>query len=207
MSGGGGASRPSAGLRDAVVLFASYLGPTLIIPLYVVDLMGGTPFDAGMVSFPSTFTAIVVNPVAGMLADKYGVRKVVLVTGAFLVIGSVGCMFVDETTSLVQLTVFQTIRAAAVSGLIGPILAYALSGLDADIVPDGSASVALLRQAAGSFGTAIMVFLVTLFLANPLSGGSVAGFSLGPALPYQAAFAFSALLALALFAFMVARLK
>ena len=142
-----------------------------------------------------------------MLADKYGVRKVVLVTGTFLVIGSVGCVFVDETTSLVQLAVFQTIRAAAVSGLIGPILAYALSGLDAGIVPDGSASVALLRQAAGSFGTAIMVFLVTLFLANPLSGGSVAGLSLGPALPYQVAFAFSALLALALFAFMAARLK
>ena len=58
------------------VLFASYLGPTLVIPLYVVDLMGGTPLDAGLVAFPSTFTAIAVNPIAGMLADKYGVRKV-----------------------------------------------------------------------------------------------------------------------------------
>ena len=41
-----------------------------------------------------------------------------------------------------------------------------------------------------------MVFLVTLFLANPLSGESVAGLILGLALPYQAAFAFSAVLAL-----------
>lgn len=195
------------GLLSMCVLFASYLGPTLIIPLYVVDLLGGTPFDAGMVSFPSTFTAIAVNPVAGMLADKYGVRKVVLVTGTFLVIGSVGCVFVDETTSLLQLTVFQTIRAAAVSGLVGPILAYALSGLDAGIVPDGSASVALLRQAAGSFGTAIMVFLVTFFLASPLSGGLQAGFFFGPALPYQAAFAFSAALAVFLLAYMASRLK
>ena len=51
------------GLLSMCVLFASYLGPTLVIPLYVVDLLGGTPFDAGMVMFPSTFTAIIVNPV------------------------------------------------------------------------------------------------------------------------------------------------
>ena len=207
------------GLISMCVLFASYLGPTLVIPLYVVDLMGGTPLDAGLVAFPSTFTAIAVNPIAGMLADKYGVRKVVLVTGAFLVIGSVGCVFIDETTSLVQLTVFQTIRAASVSGLIGPILTYALSGLKPRIVPDGSASVALLRQAAGSFGTAVSVFLVTAFLpvaaATEAAGKSLAstgslasaGLFVGPALPYQASLAFSAIRAVGLFAFMAARLK
>lgn len=195
------------GLLSMCVLFASYLGPTLVIPLYVVDLLGGTPLDAGMISFPSTFTAIVMNPVAGMLADKYGVRKVVLVTGTLLVIGSVGCAFVDETTSLVQLTVFQTIRAAAVSGLIGPILAYALSGLETDLVPDGSASVALLRQASGSFGTAIMVFLVTAILAAAPDTSSFGGLLANPALPYQVALAFSALLAVALLAFMATRLK
>ena len=195
------------GLISMCVLFASYLGPTLVIPLYVVDLLGGTPLDAGLVAFPSTFTAIVVNPIAGMLADKHGVRKVVLVTGAFLVIGSVGCVFIDETTSLAQLTFFQTIRAASVSGLVGPILTYALSGLEPHIVPDGSASVALLRQAAGSFGTAVMVFLVTAFLAAPSSGGLLGELAANPALPYQVSLAFSALLALGLFTFMAVRLR
>lgn len=195
------------GLTAMCVLFASYLGPTLIIPLYVVDLLGGTPLDAGLVAFPSTFTAIVMNPVSGVLADKYGVRKVVLVTGAMLVVGSVGCVFVDEFTPLAQLTFFQTVRAAAVSGLIGPILAYALSGLEPRIVPDGSASVALLRQAAGSFGTAIMVFLVTALLALPPSVAAGGSLLSSAALPYQAAFAFSALLAVLLFTFMATRLK
>ena len=195
------------GLASMCVLFASYLGPTLVIPLYVVDLLGGTPLDAGLVAFPSTFTAIAVNPIAGMLADRYGVRKVVLVTGTFLVIGSVGCVFIDEATSLAQLTFFQTVRAASVSGLIGPILAYALSGLEARIVPDGSASVALLRQAAGSFGTAVMVFLVTAFLAISSEGGAADGLLANPALPYQVSLTFSALLAAALLAFMAIRLR
>ena len=72
------------------------------------------------------------------------------------------CVFIDETTSLVQLTVFQTIRAA--SGAAGESLA--------------------------STGT----------LAS-------AGLFVGPALPYQASLAFSALLAVALFAFMATHLK
>ena len=116
-------------------------------------------------------------------------------------------MFIDETTSLAQLTFFQTIRAASVSGLIGPILTYALSGLEPSIVPDGSASVALLRQAAGSFGTAVMVFLVTAFLAAPPSAELFGGLLASPALPYQASLAFSALLAVGLFTFMAARLR
>ena len=194
------------GLISMCVLFASYLGPTLVIPLYVVDLMGGTPLDAGLVAFPSTFTAIAVNPLAGMLADKYGVRKVVMVTGTMLVVGSVGCSFVGETTSLAQLTLFQTVRSIGVSGLIGPILAYALSGLEPRIVPDGSASVALLRQAAGSFGTAVMVFLATAILPAP-ADGPTGGLLANPALPYQVSLAFSALLAIGLLTFMFARLK
>ena len=194
------------GLISMCVLFASYLGPTLVIPLYVVDLMGGTPLDAGLVSFPSTFTAIAVNPLAGMLADKYGVRKVVMVTGTMLAVGSVGCSFVGETTSLAQLTLFQTVRSVGVSGLIGPILAYALSGLEPRIVPDGSASVALLRQAAGSFGTAVMVFLATAILPAP-ADGPTGGLLANPALPYQVSLAFSALLAIGLLTFMFARLK
>ena len=194
------------GLISMCVLFASYLGPTLVIPLYVVDLLGGTPLDAGLVSFPSTFTAIAVNPFAGMLADRYGVRKVVLVTGTLLVIGSIGCSFIDETTSLAQLTFFQTVRSIGVSGLIGPILAYALSGLKPSIVPDGSASVALLRQAAGSFGTAVMVFLATALLPAP-AGEPAGGLLANPALPYQVSLAFSALLATVLLVFMFARLK
>lgn len=196
------------GLLAMCLLFASYLGPTLVIPLYVVDLLGGTPLDAGLIAFPSTFTAVIVNPLSGILADKFGVRKVVLVTGTLLIIGSVGCAIIDESTSLAQLTFFQTIRAIGVSGLIGPILAYALSGLDARIVPDGSASVALLRQASGSFGTAVMVFLVTALLPVSLAGETAGALSVfGPALPYQAALAFSALLAIILFGYIAARLK
>ena len=51
-----------------------------------------------------------------------------------------------------------------------------------------------------------MVFLVTAFLASPLSDGAQSGLFIGPTLPYQAAFAFSAALAVFLLGFMAARL-
>lgn len=201
-------SRPfRIGLTSMCVLFASYLGPTLVIPLYVVDLLGGTPLDAGLIMFPSTFTAIAMNPLAGACTDKFGVRKVVLVTGSILAIGSIGCAFIDESTSLAQLAFFQTARAAGVSGLIAPLMVHTLYDLKPNIVPDGSASIALLRQAAGSFGTAIMVFLVTAVQTSQTLGQSADSLLASPALPYQASLAFSAVLAIGLLAFMAARLK
>lgn len=190
------------GLVSMCVLFASYLGPTLIIPLYVVNVLGGTSLEAGLVALPATITAIFMNPLSGIAADKYGERIVVLVTGALLVVGSIGCVFVNETTPLAQLTFFQTIRAMGVSGLIGPILSYSLSGLEPRLVGDGSASVALLRQAAGSFGTAAAVFILTALAPSAVAGGLF-----GLALPHAAAFGFSAVLAVALFVYTAMRVK
>ena len=46
-------------------LFASYMGVTLVIPLYVQDVLGGTSLDAGLVTLPTVFTAVAREPAVG----------------------------------------------------------------------------------------------------------------------------------------------
>ena len=195
-------SRPFRdGLLASVFLFASYMGITLVIPLYVTDVLGGTSLDAGLVIFPATFTALIVNPLAGVLADKTSPRLASLVFGAFLVVGSVGCMFVGDDTPLWLLSVWQTIRSIGVSGLIGPLLTFALATLDGPLVPHGSTASVIIRQVAATFGTAIMVLIVSLV------GDAALAASASTALPYQAAFGFSAVMAVASLAIIVLRVK
>ncbi len=179
------------GAVAGILLFASYMGPTLVIPLYVVGLKGGTSLDAGMVMFPATFTALAVNPLAGIATDRWGARPVVVAMAATMAVGAVGCALVGADTSLAVLTVFQTIRSIGVSGLIGPIQAWSLQGLAPRLVGDGSSTAVLLRQVAASFGTAIMVLVVTTAHAAGLAAAA----------PYQLAFGFSAVLAVALLVF------
>ena len=186
------------GLLASVFLFASYMGVTLVIPLYVTSVLGGTTLDAGLVALPSTFTALLVNPLSGILADKTTPRLASLIFASFLTVGSVLSMFVGSDTPLWLLTVWQTIRAIGVSGLIGPLLTFSLSGLLGPLVPHGSSASVVIRQVAATFGTAIMVLCMTM--ATSLVGAA-------SPLPYQIAFGFSALMALLSLGTVVLRVK
>lgn len=173
-------------------LFGSFMGITLIVPLYVQGLCGGTALEAGLVFIPATILAIVFNPLAGILADKIGPRPVAIVAGTFLFVGAVSMAFIDETTPLWLVTLMQTIRGIGVSSLIGPLNSWGLSELPHQIIMDGSAFFACIRQACASFGTALMVFAIAAFGAAA-SGEAVA-------LGYQVAFGLSAVLSLCVLA-------
>lgn len=189
------------GLVASVFLFACYMGVTLVIPLYVQDVLGGTSLDAGLVTFPTVFTAILVNPLSGILADKTSPRFSALIFGTFLSVGAVLCVFVGDDTPLWLLSVWQTIRAIGVSGLIGPLLTFALSGLKGPLVAHGSAASVIIRQVAATFGTAIMVFFVAALVPLAQAGG------IGASVPYQAAFAFSAVMGLTSLGIIIAHVK
>lgn len=190
-----------AGLMASVFLFACYMGVTLVIPLYVQDVLGGTSLDAGLVTFPTVFTAILVNPLSGILADKTSPRFSALIFGTFLTVGAILCVFIGEDTPLWLLSIWQTLRAIGVSGLIGPLLTYALSGLQGPLIGHGSSASVIIRQVAATFGTAIMVFFVAALLPLAQVG------AIGVAMPYQAAFAFSAVMAVVSLSIIIARVR
>ena len=189
------------GLMASVFLFACYMGVTLVIPLFVQDLQGGTSLDTGLVTLPTVFTAIMVNPLSGILADKTSPRLASLIFGSFLAVGSVLSVTVDEETPLWLLSVYQTLRAIGVSGLIGPLTTFSLSKLKGPLVPHGSSAMVITRQVSATFGTAIMVFCVAA-LTPMAAAGEVAA-----ALPYQAAFVFSAIMGVISLLIIITRVK
>lgn len=167
-------------------MLMSYMGITLIAPLYWQNACGGTATDAGLIFVPATVLALFLNPLAGFLTDKLGARLISLIGGVSMALGAVGMCFVDESSSLVFVTLCQTLRGAGMSCLMSPTMAYGLSELRA-LTPDGSSFLALVRQACASIGTAIMMLIITIG-----SNGASA------ALPYQAAFIFSAVFVIAM---------
>lgn len=168
-------------------LFASFMGITLIVPLYVQGLCGGTAMDAGIVFIPATIFAILVNPLAGILSDKVGVRPVVVCASVLLTAGAVSMAFMDENTPLWVTTLMQTVRGLGVSALIGPLNSWGMGGLPREVMMDGSAFFATVRQVCASLGTALMVFIIAVL------GTGAAGEA--AAIGYQVAFGLSAVFA------------
>ncbi len=166
------------------LLFASFMGITLVVPLFVQNVCGMSALDAGIVFIPATIFAVIVNPLSGWLSDKIGARWVVIGASVFLVSGSVAMIFVDEACPLWLLTVMQTVRGIGVSALIGPLNSWGMRELAPQTMMDGSAFFTTVRQACASFGTALMMLFI-------------AALGIGSAVGYQVAFGFSALCALA----------
>lgn len=158
-------------------LYASFMGITLIIPLYIENLWGGSAFLAGLALLPGTIAAFFINPLAGILTDKIGARPVVIVAAFFLAAGASMMAFVDENTPYWMIFVMQGIRATGVSGLIGPLNSWGMSKLPPWFMTDASSFGTAVRQAFASLGTAIMVFAI--MVVGPFMGSAAMGYHLG----------------------------
>lgn len=178
-------------------LFASFMGITLIIPLFVQNVCGLSALDAGIVFIPATILAVIFNPLAGILSDKIGPRPVVVVASIFLSVGSASMIFVDASTPLWLLTLMQTIRGIGVSSLIGPLISWGMAKLSFDVMMDGSAFLATARQACASFGTALMMLVIAM-VSTSVGDGAFA---------YQLAFALSAVFSVAVLVLAIMRVK
>lgn len=188
-------ARFSWALATQCALFASFMGITLVAPLYWQNACGGSATQAGLIFVPATIFAVILNPLAGFLTDKIGARPVALSGGALMAVGAVAMCFVDEHSSLAYVTACQALRGAGISSLIGPTMSYGLSELRA-LTPDGSSFIALVRQACASIGTAAMMLIISVLSKTGQA-----------ALPYQAALGLSALLAVAAFVCIVIGIK
>lgn len=144
------------------LLFASFMGITLILPLFVINVSGLTPLDSGMVFLPATCAAIIFNPLAGIASDKFGARPVLVLAAICLSAGSVSMVFIGPDTPLWLIALLQAVRGIGVSSTIGPINSWGLHKLSPQNMMDGSAFATALRQTCASLGTACMMLLVVL---------------------------------------------
>ena len=178
-------------------LYASFMGITLIVPLFIENVWGGSALEAGMALLPGTIAALFVNPLAGYLTDKLHARPVVLFFGACLASGSVSMAFIDANTPFWAILVLQGVRACGVSGLISPLTSWSMEDLPGDLMTDASSFSTAVRQAVASMGTALMVLAITFgsqFFASATIG-------------FQLALGLSGFFALLLFAIVLARVR
>lgn len=175
----------NSGLLVQNLLFASFMGVTLVVPLYIEGACGGTALEAGMVLLPGTVAALVLNPLAGVMTDRIGARHVCLIGATCLVVGAVSMCALTADSPLWLAMLLQGIRACGVSTLIGPLTQWSLAKLSGPLVPHGSSFSIAVRQACASFGTAAMVFSIAVGKGLVAEGAAAA-------LPYQLAFGFSA---------------
>ncbi|MGE8539121.1 MAG: MFS transporter [Acinetobacter sp.] len=87
-------------LANNLFLFIFYFAQTTILPIYILKELGGNLTQAGLAMTLFMISAILVRPFSGLIIEKFGVRKTLIVSEIFFSLFSLTYLLADQLTAL-----------------------------------------------------------------------------------------------------------
>ncbi|MCC4358118.1 MFS transporter [Limosilactobacillus reuteri] len=165
-----------------MLITSTMYGNAILIPLLVQIVLGKSTVVSAIAVLPGAVLTGLLSTTSGRFYDIYPI-KILVGTGLIIdIIGTIGQAAIGARSSVLMITLFQTIRQFGLVTMLIPLQTQALSLLPNEIVPDAVATFNTLRQIAAAFGTALIVSIVGIvnhLVHNPSSHlGIQAGFLL-----------------------------
>jgi EmrB/QacA subfamily drug resistance transporter len=182
-----------ANMVGFLVSFAM-LAQFFFLALYMQNILGYSPLQAGIRFLPSTLLLVVMGPLAGRLTDRVGPRP--LMAAGLLIVSA--AVFVQSgitvhTTYLRLLPGF-VLMGIGIGLVMSPMSTAAMNSVDRTKAGAASGVLSMSRMVGGTFGVAVMGALIATLgrssidshlpqlpaptratLANSLGGGGVQG--------------------------------
>ena len=161
-----------AGANSTMLLVGlAMFGVFFYVSLYVQQILGYSPTQAGASFLPWTVLIILIAPQAGRLSDRIGPRPLVssgmvLVAGSLVVFSRVGV-----SASFWDLLPGMLLGGLGMSIAMAPTTAAAMSSVRPDKAGVGSAVLNSMRQVGGSLGIAVMGAIVAAGVSSSLAAG------------------------------------
>lgn len=154
-----------------MIVFASMIATTVILPLFMQNLLGFNALHSGLMLLPGAIVMGVMNPVTGTLFDKYGAKWLLRTGFAILTVTTFFFANLSQDTTFTYLAVLNAIRMVGIAMVMMPSTTLGLNQLPNHLISHGTAMNNTFRQISGAVGTAVLV-TITITAA---SGDSVAG--------------------------------
>ena len=155
------------GTLFSAILYFTMCGLNVIMPLFAQSIAHHDATTAGIILLPATLVMIVFNFIGPLMANKFGVRKVLLLSCLFTVVGYLLMMTYNQTTSVTYMVVTQVVRAIGAGLGLMPAVTWTIAVVSGD-VEDATAINNTVRQIIGAIGSAVAVVLMAAF-----AGGNV----------------------------------
>jgi EmrB/QacA subfamily drug resistance transporter len=165
-------NRGFAGANTVMLLVGlAMFGVFFYVSLYVQQILGYSPVQAGAAFLPWTLLIILIAPQAGRLSDRFGPRPFVT-TGLLLVAGSLAVFSrLGVHESFWSLLPAMLLGGVGTACAMAPTTAAAMASVRPDKAGVGSAVLNSMRQVGGSLGIAIMGAIVAAGIKSSLASG------------------------------------
>lgn len=165
----------SQAVISSMLLYLVMMGGSVLMPLYVQSVLGYSAVTSALVTLPGSVATAVVNPFAGRIYDRIGIKKLYVVGSVCLLISNVGMYFVKLSTPLIVASIFNVIRNVSIGCLMMPLLTWGTSQVEKEKVADASSLLTSLRTVAGSIGSAVFVAIMSaVAISSESNYGSLA---------------------------------
>ncbi|WP_182525939.1 MDR family MFS transporter [Nocardioides dongkuii] len=164
----------------AVFLVAiGMFGGMLLLPLYYQTVRDQGALDAGLLLAPQGLGAIVAVLVTGKLTDRIGAGYVVPVGVLLALIGTYPFTQVGVDTSYVWLSIALFVRGIGIGSVMMPTISSAYSTLSKESASRAAPTLSAIQQVGASFGSAVLVTVLTHQLTQKLAARGLESGSTG----------------------------
>jgi EmrB/QacA subfamily drug resistance transporter len=157
-----------AGANSVMLLVAlAMFGVFFYVSLYVQNVLGYSPTQAGATFLPMTLCIVFLAPIAGRITDRLGARWLIA-GGMTLVAGSLVIFSrLDQHSSFWDILPGLLIGGAGMAMSMAPTTATAMAAVEVNKAGVGSAVLNSMRQVGGSLGIAVMGAIVAAYVHVP----------------------------------------
>ena len=163
----------SAAIALSVAAFASFGGFLFLNTLYLQDVRGLSPVDAGIAIVPIALMTVVLSPVSGRIVGRSGPRGPLVIAGIASSVASAMLVGIGPRTPFAWLVAAYVLFGVGFGFVNAPITNAAVSGMPREQAGVAAAIATTSRQ----FGQAIGVAIVGAIVASGARGSTAAGLS------------------------------
>jgi EmrB/QacA subfamily drug resistance transporter len=153
----------------AFIVSFAMLAMFFFIALYMQNIKGYSPLEAGVRFLPSTLVIMVAGPISGRLTDRIGPRPLIT-TGLLLVAGSLfwqGHLAVDTPYGFIAGAF--VLMGFGMGLVMSPMSTAAMNSVDPSKAGVASGTLSMSRMVGGSFGVAAMGALIAALGSHRLA--------------------------------------
>jgi EmrB/QacA subfamily drug resistance transporter len=139
----------------ALVVSFAMLGVFFFLALYMQDILGYSPLEAGVRFLPSTLMIVAIAPIAGRLADRYGPRW--LIGGGLTLVAASLFSFsgIAVDSSYLSLLPGFMLLGIGIAMTMSPMTSAAMNAVPVQKAGVASGVLSMFRMVGGSLGVAI----------------------------------------------------